>query len=119
MHESAIARSLLELAAHTYRESGLSEVTKVKVIIGKFHNVINEVLETSFDFQKHDIHGFEQAVLEIEERDVMIECRDCHRIMSLDEIDFTCPGCGNSETEIIMGNELHLEYIEGTEKTLK
>jgi hydrogenase nickel incorporation protein HypA/HybF len=113
MHEGAISRSLLNLAAQTSRESGLSEVTRVRVIIGKFHCVINEVLETNFDLQKQDIPCFENAVLEIEERDVKIQCKNCQKTIDLNEVSFTCPYCGSPETDIIQGNELHLDFIEG------
>ena len=115
MHEGAIARSLLEIANHHYLESDLTQVLKVTVIIGKLHQIVNEVLVLHFDLLKKDRPGFEQAFLEIEERDVAIKCKNCNQTISIGDMSFACPYCASPDTELVQGNELHLASIEGRE----
>ncbi|MDP2173035.1 MAG: hydrogenase maturation nickel metallochaperone HypA [Candidatus Cloacimonadaceae bacterium] len=117
MHEGAIVKSLLEIANQYFLEADLTEVTKVNVIIGKFHHIVNEVLQMHFDLMKKDTAGFEQAILEIEERDLVIKCRKCDKTTNISEICFSCPDCDSIDTELIQGNELHIASIEGTEDT--
>ncbi len=117
MHEGAIVKSLLDIANKSFTESELKEVNRVKVIIGKFHNIVNEVMEMHFDLMKKEIAGFEQAILEIEERDLIIQCRKCHKTTSLNDINFACSDCGSTDTELIHGNELYIASIEGTDNT--
>lgn len=113
MHEGAIVKSLLDIANQSYIEAGLDEVSRVKVIIGKFHNIVNDVLLMHFDLMKKEIAGFEQAILEIEERDLIIQCRKCHKKTGINDISFTCSDCGSTDTELIQGDELYIASIEG------
>ncbi|MBM4399277.1 MAG: hydrogenase maturation nickel metallochaperone HypA [Candidatus Cloacimonetes bacterium] len=115
MHEGAIAQSLLNLANLNFHRSGLKKITRVKVVIGKLHNVIDEVLVMHFDLLKRDMNGFREAILEIEKKEVVIKCMQCGMEKTLNEVDFTCSSCESTSTEVTSGNELHIECIEGTE----
>jgi len=117
MHEGAIAKSLLDIASQSFMEADLSEVTLVKVIIGKFHNIVNDVLQMHFDLMKKEIAGFEQAILEIEEKDLVIKCRKCHKTTGINDISFACSDCGSTDTDLIQGNELYIASIEGPDST--
>lgn len=116
MHEGAIAKSLLDIANQSFMESDLAEVTSVKVIIGKFHNIVNDVLLTHFDLMKKEIAGFEQAILEIEETDLIIQCRKCQKKTGINDISFACSDCGSTDTDLIQGDELYIASIEGTDR---
>jgi hydrogenase nickel incorporation protein HypA/HybF len=113
MHEGAIVKSLLDIAKQSFMESDLNEVNKVKVIIGKFHNIVNDVMQMHFDLMKKEIAGFEQAVLEIEEKDLVIRCRNCHKTTGVGDTYFYCPDCGSADTDLVQGDELYIAAIEG------
>ncbi len=115
MHEGAIARSLLNIAHHHFLKAELQEVAKVTVIIGRLHHIVPEVLELHFDLLKKDLAGFEQAALEIEQKEVVIRCRNCHQTTLLKDVSFACPHCASLDTELIQGDELYLASIEGVE----
>ncbi len=115
MHEASIAKSLLQIASHKSREAGLTEVNSIKVLIGKFHHIINEVLIMHFDLLKQDYTGFEFATLDIEQRDLLISCAQCRQTAIIREANFFCSSCGNAETTLIQGDELYIVSLEGTE----
>lgn len=119
MHEGVIVKSLFEIAAKSREESGLKEVQKIKVVIGRFHQIVREVMEMYFNIMKKDFEGFREAILEIEERDLEIRCRNCKLVMKLKEPDFTCSGCHSINTEVIHGNELYIESLIGSSKNEK
>jgi hydrogenase nickel incorporation protein HypA/HybF len=113
MHEGAIVRSLFDIAVEIKKEENLKEVSKIKVIAGKFHQIVDEVMRMHFDLMKMEIPGFEEAVLEMEEKEVVIHCRNCGKKQVLEEPIFFCPACGSGNTEMISGKELHIASIEG------
>ena len=113
MHEGAIVRSLFDIAAEIKIREQLEKVTKIKVIIGRFHMIVDEVMQMHFDLMKKDTPGFEDAVLEMEEKEVRILCKKCGAEKILDEPFFICPVCASIDTELISGKELHIATIEG------
>jgi hydrogenase nickel incorporation protein HypA/HybF len=117
MHEGAIVSSLFEIAEHSFQDSGLSRVTKVRIVVGKLHQIVTDVMVMHFDLMKRDIPGFEQAVLEIKELDPEIRCKRCGAAMVLDEVDFSCRACGSEDTELTYGNELYIDALEGEERS--
>ena len=114
MHEGVIVKSLFEIAVKSREESGLKEVQRVKVVIGKFHQIVRDVMEMYFNIMKKDYEGFQEAVLEIEERDLEISCRNCKQVIKLKEPEFTCSGCHSINTEVVHGNELYIESLIGS-----
>ena len=113
MHEGAIVRSLFDIAVDIRKKEHLKEVSKIKVIAGRFHQIVDEVMQMHFNLMKKEIPGFEEAVLEMEEKDVVIHCRNCGRKQKLEEPIFFCPECGSGDTEMVSGKELHIATIEG------
>ena len=116
MHEGVIVKSLFDIAEKSRREACLQEIETVKVVIGKFHQIVEEVLRMYFDLMKKDLPGFEKAVLEIEERELKIKCKKCQEVILLKEADFSCPSCRSIDIEVIQGNELYIESLKGKQK---
>jgi hydrogenase nickel incorporation protein HypA/HybF len=115
MHEGAIVSSLFEVAEQSRKDANLKEILKVKITVGKFHQIVEEVMQMHFDIMKKDLPRFENAILEMEEKDVKIKCSTCGRIFTINEPIFICPDCESLETEMIQGKELHIATMEGME----
>lgn len=113
MHEGAIIRSLLEVAEKCRKSENLKQIQSIKVIVGKLHHIVNEILQMYFDLLRMEFPGFEKAVLEIEEREVRLQCKDCRKTVSPQEAMFICPNCCSIRTEVIEGDELYIESITG------
>ncbi|MCF7920538.1 MAG: hydrogenase maturation nickel metallochaperone HypA [Candidatus Cloacimonetes bacterium] len=114
MHEGAIIRSLLDVAHQVQLKENLTTVTKLIIVVGKMHQIIPQVLITNFDYMKTEYPGMENALLEMQETDVQIRCRDCQKLISLETPDFHCPACGSTQTEVVSGNELYIDSLEGS-----
>lgn len=113
MHEGAIVHSLLESAKEIREKEKLKEITKVKIVIGNFHQIVQEVMLTNFDFMKTEYEGFENAILSMKEIDVRVKCLNCQHEFVINEPIFMCPNCDSFDTELISGKELYIETIEG------
>ena len=113
MHEGAIVHSLMEIAKEIRIKEDLKEILEVKIVVGKFHQIVEEVMITNFDFMKNEYEGFENAVLLMTEKNVRVKCEDCKHEFTIDEPIFMCPKCESFNTELISGKELYIETIEG------
>lgn len=113
MHEGAIVHSLLEIAKEIRIKEELKEILKVKIIVGKFHQIVEEVMIANFNFMKIEYDGFDNAVLLMTEKEVRIKCEDCQHEFTIDEPIFMCPKCNSFNTELISGKELYIETMEG------
>ena len=70
MHEGSIVKSLFDIASKIKEDEKLIEIQKVKVVIGKFHMIVDDVFLMYFDLMKKEYKGFENAELLMEEKDV-------------------------------------------------
>ncbi|MFC1887626.1 hydrogenase maturation nickel metallochaperone HypA [Candidatus Cloacimonadota bacterium] len=113
MHEGAIVRSLFEIAEKIKQDEDLVKITKIKIVVGKFHQIVDEVMQMNFNIQKQEFAGFETAELEIIEKEVAVKCKNCGEISKLTEPVFYCIKCSSPDTEFISGNELYIENMEG------
>lgn len=94
-------------------KENLQEILEVKIVVGKFHQIVEEVMITNFDFMKIEYDGFENAILLMTEKDVNVKCEDCKHEFTIDEPIFMCPKCESFNTELISGKELYIETMEG------
>jgi len=115
MHELSIIQSVIDTVSDSARINGIRRVNKVKLVIGKLTMALPDSLQFAFEAFAHD-EMFNNAVLEIEERDISCECRRClNRFQIDDTYCFICPCCGNDQVEITGGRELYIDYFEGDE----
>ena len=113
MHEGAIVHSLLEIAKDIRIKENLKEITEIRIVVGKFHQIVEEVMITNFQYMKADYIGFENATLFMTEKNVKVRCEDCKHEFTIDEPIFMCPECDSFNTELIAGKELYIETMEG------
>jgi hydrogenase nickel incorporation protein HypA/HybF len=113
MHEGAIIRSLFEIAEQIKQDENLIKITKIKIVVGKFHQIVDEVMQMHFNLQKQDRSGYEEAELVMIEKEVIVKCEKCGEISNLTEPVFYCLNCSSPDTRIISGNELYIENMEG------
>ena len=116
MHEGSIVKSLFDIASKIKEDEKLIEIQTVKVVIGKFHQIVDEVFLMYFDLMKKEYKGFENAELIMEEKDVIVKCKKCNETFTIEDPIFICPKCESFDTEIIQGNELHIETMEGIQE---
>ncbi len=112
MHEWTIADNLVRLAGEAARREGLAEVSSVYVRVGVLRQVIPETLKTAFSrlAGETDLAG---AELKVEEVPLAVKCRGCGSRKAGDDLAFTCGDCGGTDLEIVSGDELMPDSMEG------
>jgi len=108
MHEYSIVQSMLDLCE---KHSKGKPVDKVVVKIGKMSGIEPHFLKESFDVFKED-SVCRDAVMDMKIIDITILCKDCKNEATVNSFDFFCPHCSGGNTEVLTGQEMHIEYIE-------
>ena len=114
MHELGLAQDLWKIIKKKAAENGLRTITKITVIIGASSGIEDGFLRHSF--QDHLLPGTlaEKAKLEIIKEELKMKCVSCNKeISSGSDIAFACPGCGQTNLEIVSGNDIYVHSIEG------
>ena len=107
MHELSIASSLMDLCLETALKNNAVSIKRIKIKVGKMSGVMPHFLQSAFEaVQKNTIA--ENAVLEIVEEEIEIQCKGCGQKTKMETYAFICPACGSPELEILSGNDLQL-----------
>lgn len=110
MHELSIAQEIFSIVDQ-YVPDDKSDVTVIRVKIGKFSNVIVDSLKFCFDAVKSDTE-LSEAELIVEEVPITVKCRECESANELENYTVVCQSCASTNTELIAGNELNVSEIE-------
>ena len=111
MHELSIVANLFEILEEQAKEKKAKKITSVRLRVGVLSGVVPEFLKTAFDIYKKDTIAAE-AMLEIENVPLEIECQKCHQKTVKKDYVFICKHCGSSELKTLQGTELLLEKME-------
>jgi len=112
MHELSIALSIVEIAAEEAQRHGAARVEAVHLKLGALSGVVKDALLFSWDLACNDT-PLAGSRLQVEEIPVRVWCPACQSERTLDaDLDFRCPQCGGTATEVRSGRELELSAIE-------
>ncbi|MCL6558984.1 MAG: hydrogenase maturation nickel metallochaperone HypA [Firmicutes bacterium] len=111
MHEFSLVESMVQLVKQSASENGIKRVSRVKLVVGKLIMAQPELLQFSFEILRGGT-VLEEATLEIEERPLVMRCRECGNSYSPELAEFFCPVC-NGAAEVLSGKELYVEHYEG------
>jgi hydrogenase nickel incorporation protein HypA/HybF len=117
MHETALIAEVLKTVRQSALEKNLSKVTKIKLAIGKLSMALPEALIFAFQVLKKGTIC-EEAELEIESKEIILQCLECMREFRPQDYLFSCPFCTSRQVKIIQGRELHIISFEGEENEL-
>ncbi len=112
MHEFSIIQSLFKILEKTASEKKLSRISKVRLKIGDQRQIISDFLKFAFnEVAKNTIA--KGAELVIEEVPIKMGCKKCDLEFLLKDYFFICPDCGGKNLELLAGNEIFIEEVEG------
>ncbi len=116
MHELSLMESVMEIVRDSAAENNISQVKKIKLVVGKFSMALPDSLRFAFQAIAGVEEIFKDAVLEIEEKEILCRCQQCQQsFQPEDAYHFICCCCASTQVEIIQGRELYLDYYEGDE----
>jgi len=110
MHELSIVSNLFEILEEKAREQKAKKIIHVKLKVGQLSGVVPEFLESAFDIYKKKTIA-DEATLEIEKVALKLQCKECKKEFSVEDIIFICPDCGSTRIKTLEGTELLLEKI--------
>jgi len=113
MHELSIATGLMEQVKAAAAEHGVSRVESLHITIGAMRQVVPEALAMAFEVVSEGTLA-EGATLEIVEEPIRARCRQCGRQFDCRIGEFVCPGCGQADVRLTMGNDIVLTSMTCT-----
>lgn len=112
MHEAGLIMEALKTVQRSAVENNIQRVTKITLSVGRLTMALPEALSFAFGVLSEGTM-FGGAELEIEQKELCLECCTCGVNFSPGDIDFTCPECGSILIKILEGHELHILSYEG------
>lgn len=112
MHEAGLIIEALKIVQKSAVENNIKRVTRITLAVGRLTMAMPEALSFAFQTLSQGTI-FDGAELEIEQKELCLECCACGVNFSPGEIDFSCPECGSTLIKILAGRELHVLSYEG------
>jgi len=112
MHELAIAQNLSAIVLEVAVKENLSRVAKVNITFGQMVQIVPDIFEFAFRESVRDSIA-SNAELNLEIVPVKMKCRQCGNDFQVKENNFACCNCSSTDLEIVHGNELFINSIEG------
>ena len=113
MHELSIATGLMEQVTAAAAAHGVTRVQSLHVTVGAMRQVVPEALAMAFEVVSEGTLA-EGATLEITEEPIRAHCRRCDREFNCRIGEFVCPGCGQADVRLTLGNNIILTSMTCT-----
>ncbi len=113
MHEFSICSRIVEAALDAYDRLPTTpkRLCKVRVVVGRLHQIVPDYLATAYDVLTRDTVAAGSEI-EVISKPVSALCRSCGWQGELDLPLFRCGPCGSFDLQLEGGKELYLEHIE-------
>ena len=107
MHETALARSILQTVRGLQAERNLGQIQRVELELGEFSGVEPLQLQTAFEELSSDILG-QPTELVLHLVPLTGRCQNCQQEFRIEAFRFVCPHCTGSNVQVIGGEELRI-----------
>lgn len=107
MHEHGIADKLLKTAQIMADEQGLKKITRISIGLGALSGLSEESLIDPLEHAAEEM-GLGGVSFVIAEIPPLARCRQCG--MEIGE-NYTCPYCGSTDVEVMVGTEAAIMEI--------
>lgn len=111
MHELSLCQAMIAQVEAIAAEQGAVSVNRIALQIGPLSGVDADLLRHAYPFA---IEGTiaQHAVLEIEPLPVRVRCLACGAESAAEANNLLCGSCGDSQTQLLSGNEMLLSRVE-------
>lgn len=110
MHELGLIYQMARTIDSVYDEQGLSEVSKITLLVGEMTDVVPRFLTEAWQVAK-DSTRYPNAELEIEIIKARAKCQACGFEGGAMEFELTCPKCQSPSIKIVSGREFEIKEI--------
>jgi hydrogenase nickel incorporation protein HypA/HybF len=111
MHELAVCQDIIAQVEKIAQQHNALAIFRITLDIGPLSGVEPALLQAAFPIACAGTVA-ENALLEITEIPVTVECNSCRKTSTVSTSDLTCQHCGNWQTRLVSGDEMLLKRIE-------
>ena len=111
MHELSVCQSILSQVEAIAQQQRAASVSTIHIQVGPLSGVEIPLLRSAWTLARSGTVAGE-AILEIDEMPITIECSSCGRESSATPNRMVCDYCGEWRTKLISGDEMLLRSIE-------
>ncbi|WP_104697746.1 MULTISPECIES: hydrogenase/urease nickel incorporation protein HypA [unclassified Helicobacter] len=113
MHEYSVVASLIDLCEENAKANNAQKVAKVVVSIGERSGMDKSLFISAFETFREESSFCKNALLEIKEERVKLECQKCGEIFQPNGIAYgECIKCNSNALKMIEGKEMYLVSLE-------
>lgn len=112
MHELGIAQEILNISLESMEKYGLKELRRICVAVGELQHLEADCLQVAFEASASNTPA-RGALLEIVRIPVKAACLSCGQEFSGSPLSYGCPGGCTAGLNLLQGNELYIDEIEG------
>ncbi len=116
MHEMSIAAAIHEQVIEVAEKNNLESVTEVRLRIGELRLIVPEASNAAWEAVREGSIAAD-ARLEMVEVTAKARCKHCGHEYRPEWPVFLCPECEQANVEILAGEELILEQIDGNQSS--
>lgn len=112
MHETGLARNVIEIVERAIQGRAISKLSEVVLEIGEASGVQIEALRFAFSVL---IPGtlLEDAEIKYLTSPLLLHCHNCDKTYQASLQDHLCPNCQNNGFDIVSGRSLTVKSISG------
>jgi hydrogenase nickel incorporation protein HypA/HybF len=111
MHELSLAQSIVEIVRQNVPIDQRTCVKSVKLRVGDLAGVVADSLEFCFSAITAESE-LSDTTLQIERVPFTLLCKNCNSTFASEFGVVLCPTCGNTNTQVVCGTEMHVVEIE-------
>ena len=111
MHETSIAKNLLNIILSKANENKARKITRITVRLGEFSGINQDSLKFAFNNMTKDTIAKDSVII-IKQIPLLGSCRKCQKKFKINKTEFKCPNCGSLDLDIISGEDIYIDNIE-------
>jgi len=111
MHELSVCQSILAQVEEIAAQHNAIGISLVRLLIGPLSGVEAPLLQQAFPIAVAGSVA-QDAVLEIEQLPIRVQCKSCHSETDASINRLVCGKCGDWQTTIVSGDEMLLASVE-------
>ncbi|GAA7557165.1 hydrogenase/urease nickel incorporation protein HypA [Helicobacter pylori] len=113
MHEYSVVSSLIALCEEHAKKNQAHKIERVVVGIGERSAMDKSLFVSAFETFREESLVCKDAVLDIVDEKVELECKDCLHVFKPNALDYgVCEKCHSKNVVITQGNEMRLLSLE-------
>jgi len=117
MHELSVCMSLIGQVEQLARENDAASVTQIVIKVGPLSGIETDLLENAYPVAAAGTVAVD-AELVIEPSDIVVHCNECGADSQAPPNRLLCAECGDYRTRIVSGDEMILQRVELTPRTV-